>query len=93
MVRRGTDVVVDGLEVVNAGVVVVRRGIDVVIDGLEVVNNVSAVDDPHSVYKKLQEHSCVLLGLLVFLKMLFLIQSQNYQYLIFLLFLWPPIEP
>ena len=30
---------VDGLEVVNAGVVVVRRGIDVVIDGVEVVNN------------------------------------------------------
>ena len=41
--------VVDGPEVVNAGVVVVRRGIDVVIDGLEVVNNVSVVDDPHSV--------------------------------------------
>ena len=41
--------VVDGLEVVNTGVVVVRRGIDVVIDGLEVVNNVSVVDDPHSV--------------------------------------------
>ena len=38
MVKRGADVVVDGLEVVNAGVVVVRRGIDVVIDGLEVVN-------------------------------------------------------
>ena len=30
--------VVDGLEVVNTGVVVVRRGIDVVIDGVEVVN-------------------------------------------------------
>ena len=39
MVRRGTDVVVDGLEVVNMGVVVVRRGIDVVIDGVDVVNN------------------------------------------------------
>ena len=39
MVRRGTDVVVDGLEVVNMGVVVVRIGIDVVIDGVEVVNN------------------------------------------------------
>ena len=38
MVRRGTDVVVDGLEVVNTGVVVVRRGIDVVTDGVEVVN-------------------------------------------------------
>ena len=37
--RRGTDVVVDGLEVVNMGVVVVRRGIDVVIDGVDVVNN------------------------------------------------------
>ena len=30
--------VVDGLEVVNTGVVVDRRGIDVVIDGVEVVN-------------------------------------------------------
>ena len=30
--------VVDGLEVVNTGAVVVRRGIDVVIDGVEVVN-------------------------------------------------------
>ena len=39
MVRRGTDVVVEGLEVVNTGVVVVRRGIDVVIDGVDVVNN------------------------------------------------------
>ena len=39
MVRRGTDVVVDGLEVVNTGVVVVRRGIDVVIDGVDMVNN------------------------------------------------------
>ena len=38
MVRRETDVVVDGLEVVNMGVVVVRRGIDVVVDGVEVVN-------------------------------------------------------
>ena len=39
MVRRGTDVVEDGLEVVNTGAVVVRRGLDVVIDGVEVVNN------------------------------------------------------
>ena len=38
MVRRGTDVVVEGLEVANMGVVVVRRGIVVVIDGVEVVN-------------------------------------------------------
>ena len=38
MVRSGIGVVVDGLEVVNTGVVVDRRGIDVVIDGVEVVN-------------------------------------------------------